>query len=101
VFVPAGLVLHDPVVMHDTVMLRAEQIGAIRLAPADTTAADLTGPASGYALEVTITESVTAVFAATPRERNGRAIHMNAFLVSPSRPGEALRVATDRGLPVA
>jgi len=100
VFVPAGLVLHDPVVLHDTVMLRTNQVRSIRLAPADTQAADLTGPASGFALEVTATERITAVFAATPQERNGRAIHLNAFLVCPSRPGRALDVAGERRLPV-
>ena len=100
VFVPAGLVVHDPVVLADTVMVRTDQLGLIRLAPADTEAADLTGPASGYAIEVNATETVTTVFAFTPQEPNGRAIHMTGFLVSPSRPGQALRTATARGLPV-
>jgi hypothetical protein len=100
VFVPAGLVLHDPVVLHDTVMLRTDQVRSIRLAPADTQSADLTGPASGYALEVATSETITAVFAATPQERNGRAIHLSAFLVCPSRPGRALEVAGERRLPV-
>ena len=73
----------------------------LALAPADTEAVDLTGPASGYAIEVATTESVTTVFAFTPKEPNGRAIHMTGFLVSPSRPGEALRTAAARGIPVA
>ncbi len=101
VLVPAGAVVHDPVVLADTLALRTAQIAQLRLAPADTGAADLTGPASGYAVEVTTTESVTAVFAFTPREPNGKAIHLQAFLVAPSRPGEALRAARARGLPVA
>jgi hypothetical protein len=100
VFVPAGLVLHDPVVLADTLMLRHRQVGGLRLAPADTGAADLTGPASGYAVEVATTESVTVVYAPTPRERSGRAIHLTAFLVAPSRPGRALAAATERRLPV-
>jgi hypothetical protein len=101
VLVPAGLVVHDPVVLADTLMLRTDQIASIRLAPADTAAADLTGPASGYALEIRSTETVSTVFAFTPRDPDGRAIHMTAFLVSPSRPGEALREAAGRRLPVA
>ena len=100
VFVPAGLVLHDPVVMADTVSLRSAQVAGIRLAPRDTEAADLTGPASGYALEVQTTQSITVVFAFTPSEPNGRAIHLTAFLVCPSRPGSALAAAARRGLPV-
>ena len=98
-FVPAGLVVHDPVVLADTLMLRTRQVGRIRLAPADTEAADLTGPASGYALEISTTESVSAVFAFTPSEPDGKAIHLTAVLVSPSRPGEALLLAREHGLP--
>lgn len=101
VLVPAGVVIHDPVVLADTLALRTAQVASIGLAPADTGAADLTGPASGYALEVATTESVTAVYAYTPTEPNGRAIHLRAFLVAPSRPGQALRTARDRELPVA
>lgn len=101
VFVPAGLVVHDPVVLADTLMVPTRQIERIHLAPASTGAADLTGPASGYALEISTTESVSTVFAFTPREPDGRAIHMTAFLVSPSRPGEALRVAAGHGLPAS
>lgn len=100
VLVPAGLVLHDPVVLADTVPVRTAQIAGLRLAPADTEAADLTGPASGYAIEVATTEAITAVFAYTPAEPNGRAIHLRSFLVAPSRPGQALRAARARGLPV-
>ena len=100
VLVPAGVVLHDPVVLADTVSLRSAQIARIRLAPDDTDAADLTGPASGYALEVQTTETITAVFAFTPKEPNGRAIHLTGFLVCPSRPGLALAAAARRGLPV-
>lgn len=100
VLVPAGIVVRDPVVLADTFPLRTNQISSIHLAPADTQAADLTGPASGYALEVATAESVTTVFAFTPTEPNGRAIHLRAFLVAPSRPGAALRAAAARGLPV-
>ena len=101
VLVPAGVVVHDPIVLADTLALRTAQVASIGLAPADTEAADLTGPASGYAVEVATTESVTAVFAFTPTEPNGRAIHMRAFLVAPSRPGRALRSARARSLPMA
>lgn len=101
VLVPAGLVVHDPVVLADTLMIRTNQLVGLRLAPAGTEAADLTGPASGYAIEVQASETVTTVFAFTPQDPNGRAIHMTGFLVSPSRPGEALRTAAARGLPVS
>ena len=101
VLVPAGVVVHDPVVLADTFPLRTGQLASIGLASADTEAADLTGPASGYAIEIATTESVTAVFAFTPAEPNGKAIHLRSFLIAPSRPGLALRSAAARGLPVA
>jgi hypothetical protein len=101
VLVPAGVVVHDPVVLADTFPLRTAQVASIALAPADTQAADLTGPASGYAVEIATTESVTAVFAFTPAEPNGKAIHLRSFLIAPSRPGRALRSARARGLPVS
>ena len=100
VLVPAGIVLRDPVVLADTLALRTGQVARLGLAPADTEAADLTGPASGYAIEVATTESVTTVFAFTPAEPNGRAIHLMSFLTAPSRPGAVLRSAKRRGLPV-
>jgi hypothetical protein len=100
VLVPAGLVVHDPVVLADTLPLRRAQVKSLRLAPADTAAADFTGPASGHAIEVATSESITAVHAFTPAEPNGRAVHLTAFLVAPSRPGAALRAAGARGLPV-
>jgi hypothetical protein len=101
VLVPAGVVVHDPVVLADTLPLRTAQVDHLALAPADTEAADLTGPASGYAVEVTTTESITTVFAFTPAEPNGRAIHLRSFLVAPSRPGAVLRAARRRGFVVA
>ena len=100
VLVPAGVVVHDPVVLADTLMVRTDQLIGIGLARAGTEAADLTGPASGYAVQVDTSETVSTVFAFTPQEPNGKAIHMTGFLVAPSRPGEALRLASERRLPI-
>lgn len=101
VLVPAGLVVRDPIVLSETLMLRSDEVAAIQLAPADTDAADLTGPASGYVVEVATVQPTTAVFARTPTEPTGKAIHLLSFLVAPSRPGSALAAARRRGLPVA
>lgn len=100
VLVPAGLVVHDPLVLADTLMVRSTQLLGLGLAHADTVAADLTGPASGYAIQIDTVESVSTVFAFTPKEPNGRAIHMTGFLVAPSRPGEVLERAQARGMPI-
>lgn len=100
VVVPIGIVVHDHLVLAETMMLRRQEIAAIRLAPADSDAADLTGPAGGHAIEIATTEPTTVVFAATPRDPGGRAIHLTAALVAPTRPGQALAAAAARRLPV-
>lgn len=91
VLVPAGVVVHDPMVLAETLLVMRSNVGGVRLAPADTEAADLTGPASGFAIEVTVKEMVLVQFAGSRREPKGRAIHAASFLVAPTRPGKALR----------
>lgn len=100
VVVPIGVVIHDELVLAQTVMLRRGELAGLRLAPAGTEAADLSGPASGHAVEITTNEPTTAVFAATPKTPGGTAIHLRACLVAPSRPGQALHAAAARRLPV-
>lgn len=100
VVVPIGVVIHDDLVLAQTVMLRRQELAGLRLAPAGTEAADLSGPASGHAVEITTKETTTAVYAATPKTPGGTAIHLRACLVAPSRPGQALQAAAARRLPV-
>lgn len=100
VVVPVGLVIHDHLVLAETVMLPRPEIATVRLAPADTEAADLTGPAAGHALEIITTGPVTAIFAPSPADPRGTAIHLTACLVAPSRPGRALEAIGRRRLPV-
>lgn len=100
VLVPAGVVVHDPVVLGETMMLRRSQVAGLRLAPVDTEALDLTGPTTGHAVEVSVNETVTALFLPTASHPTGRAVHLTAFLVAPSRPGTVLAAARRRHLPV-
>jgi hypothetical protein len=101
--VPAGVVVHDPVVLADTLMVPTRQITAIGLADATRAggAYDLTGPTPGVAVGISLTEMTTAVLAPRPATPRGTAIHVAAMLVAPSRPGAVLREAARRGLPVA
>lgn len=96
VVVPVGLVVHDPLVLAETLMLRRHEIAGLALASAGTGAADLTGPAGGHAVEISTTGTTTVVLAGTPRQPGGSAIHLTACLVAPSRPGRALAAATRR-----
>jgi len=100
VLVPAGVVVHDHLVLGETLMVQRSNVTAVHLALADTQAADLTGPAAGHALEVTVREMVLAVLPTTREHPKGKALHVAAFLVSPSRPGRALRAVAAAGHPV-
>lgn len=90
VFVPAGVVVHDPVVMADTLMIRSPIVADARLVGASDGAADLTGPTPGPLVRFDLHHTATAVFAPTRAEPRGRAIHLAAFVVAPSRPGAVL-----------
>jgi hypothetical protein len=100
VIVPVGVVVHDHVVLAETLMVRRNDLAGLRLAPADTQAADLTGPATGHALELLTHEPVTAILAASPKQPGGTAIHLTGALVSPTRPGQVLAAARSRRMPV-
>jgi hypothetical protein len=95
VFVPAGLVVHDPLSLADPVLLPRTLIQRIGPAPADTEAVELTRGALGLALELELTEPTTMV-----RRPVGRAaaetISVTRVLVTPTRPGAVLRLADER-----
>lgn len=96
VVVPAALVVHDPLVLAETLMVRRADVAGVQLAPAGSEAADLTGPAAGHALEIATRSSVTAIYAGTPANPRGTAVHLTAMLIAPSRPGQALAAALAR-----
>ena len=87
VLVPAGLVIHDKMVLAETVMFRRLKIREIQLAPANTDAADLTGVTWGIPLQVNVSDGDKIIFRPDKEHPNGRAIHVYGMLVAPSRPG--------------
>ena len=102
VTVPAGLVVHDPVVLAETLMLPRRQVASIRLAELGhgaTDATDLTGPTPGLSVEIRLQDTAAARFAPRPSEPQGRAVQLHALLVGPSRPGAALAETRRRGYP--
>lgn len=112
VLVPAGLVVHDPMALLDTVLVQRAQVARLGPAPADTTATDLTMGAAGLALELDLTEPTEAL-ALTSRGLGEQAVEvqpgleeatervlLQRLLVTPSRPGAFLRAAAERRLPV-
>jgi len=100
VLVPAGLVLHDHMVLTDSALFRRPAIAAVGLAGVGSEALDLTGGAAGMAVEVDLTED--AAFTIAPVRRGGAAepVTTRAVLISPSRPGRVLAECGRRRLPV-
>ena len=99
VFVPAGLVLHDPLSLLDPVLLRRQAVATLRPAPTDTSALDLTQGAPGLALELVLKEAASFTLV-RPGRRLGRPQPASAVLFTPTRPGAVLDEARARRIPV-
>lgn len=99
VFVPAGLVLHDPLALVDPVLFRRKEIEVLRAAPADSAALDLTKGALGLALELILLEKVPMALV-KPGEALGEQGASAQLMFSPSRPGQVLAEARTRRFPV-
>lgn len=92
VFVPAGVVVHDPTMLSEVLMLRRGEIVSMALAPAGTKAVDLTGFTRGVPLEVQLAELIDVrltPFAARILKTTD-VLHVQSFLVAPNRAGQAL-----------
>lgn len=101
VFVPAGVVVHDHLVLADSIMVRRVSLEAVSPAPADTDAEDLTGNALGLALEFRLRDDTPILLAGKPGAASGTPKVVRSFMVTPSRPGEVLAEAARRKLRVS
>jgi len=97
VFVPAGLVVVDPIGLMDSLLIQRQQVRAVGPAPTDTTAVDLTQRAPGLALQAVLSEEVDIVLV-RPGRRQGDAIKAAAVLFTPTLPGAVLEEARARRL---
>lgn len=98
VFVPNGMVVHDPLALAEPVLLRRADVRSFGPATADTAALDLTRGALGLALEVRLVTPVSLVLVAGGRRGTTEATTAGALLVSPTRPGAVLAEARRRRL---
>ncbi len=96
VLVPVGVVVHDPLLLSETAMWKRHEVRSVALAETTTEAADLTGPSTGHALEIVLQQMATVVLNTGRRQPQGRAIHLKAALIAPTRPGEALAALRSR-----
>lgn len=99
VFVPSGVVVHDPVGRPEAVMAPRPLILSLGPAPADTDAVDLTLGALGLVLVMTTTETLPV----TVRERGRRLATTSSARIAfaPARPAAVLAEAASRRIPLA
>jgi hypothetical protein len=100
VFVPAGMVLHDPLTLLDPVLFQRPTVVRVGPAAVGTGALDLTQRAPGLALEMALREDVSFTLL-VPGKRDGRTATTSRFLFTPTRPGAVLDEARRRRLPVS
>jgi hypothetical protein len=99
VVVPAGVVVHDHVALAETALFRRSALATVGLAPAGTTATDLTERALGLAVEIDLTAPTEVAVNGAGRSAPTAAT-VAALLVAPSRPGRLLDECRRRGFPV-
>ena len=90
--VPAGIVVHDHVLLAETAMFARNALAAVEMTRGPIgDDADLAGGGRTPGLRITLHDFDTVVMAASAGHPGGRAIHVRSFRIRPSRPGRALR----------
>lgn len=99
VFVPAGIALHDPLVLRDTFMVRSHDVRALRASTANGEAFDATCTTWGDSLELVLSHPHDVSLSNFGARVSGTLdrLHVTALRVSPSRPQDAL--ADQRAVP--
>ncbi len=101
VFVPAGVVLHDPMVLFDPVLFPRQDVVTFRPATAaDTGLYDLSKRAPGLGIAMELTELATIALL-RPGKREGVAIHAAGLRFTPTRPGLVIEEARRRRIAVS
>jgi hypothetical protein len=96
VFVPAGVVLHDPLVLFDPLLFRRQDIAAIRPGRGrPPTYLDLSQRAPGVGLEMDLVD-VTTVTLLRPGRREGDPVDASRLWFTPTRPGAVVEEASRR-----
>ncbi len=98
VFVPAGVVVHDPLSLAEPVLFPRRLVRGLGPAPLDNAALDLTGGAVGLALELTTVDPIVVTPVRVGEDLTPVGVH--SILVTPTRPGHTLQIARSRRLPV-
>jgi hypothetical protein len=99
VFVPAGVVLHDPLALLDPVLFPRQSIETMRPAAADSDSLDLTAGALGLAVELVLLVKIDMT-RVKPGKVGGEQGASARLLFTPTRPGQVMAEAGRRRVPV-
>lgn len=96
VLVPVGIVVHDHLVLHETIMAPSGKILSVTRASDVGEAADLTGGVIGDRLTIALTEADKVVLSAITAKALGttEALHVKMFCIAPRRINAALSAIT-------
>ncbi|MFM9082473.1 MAG: hypothetical protein ACKOQ7_00940 [Actinomycetota bacterium] len=95
VVVPAGVVVHDHLVLGETFMVRRSTVTAVRVAPGPSEAADLTGGVAGARLEISLSSPEKVILSEITARlaKTTGALHVSTCAVAPRRPAAFLVAA--------
>ncbi len=96
VLVPVGIVVHDHLVLHETIMAHSGKILSVARTSHVGEAADLTGGVIGDRLTITLTEADKVVLSTITAKtlRTTEALHVKMFCIAPRRLTAALTAIT-------
>ena len=96
VLVPVGIVVHDHLVLYETIMAHSEKILSVTRTSEVGEAADLTGGVLGNRLTVALTEADKVILSAITAKTLGttEALHVKMFCIAPRRLDAALSAIT-------
>lgn len=85
VIVPSGIVIHDHLVLAETMMLKSSNISHVTLRDAPSDEADLTGGVFGSRLVIALNESEKVVISAITMKflQSGEGLHVQSFAIAP------------------
>ena len=96
VLVPVGIVVHDHLVLHETIMAHSGKILSVTRTSDVGEAADLTGGVVGDRITIALTEADKVVLSAITAKALGttEALHVKMFCIAPRRLNAALSAIT-------
>lgn len=96
VWVPAGVVIHDHVVLAETAMMSKRSISGVELWQPGSEALNASGAPSRRGLVISLHDPETMIMAPTKEHPGGHALHVRSFMVRPTRVQPALAEFSER-----